>query len=175
MKLSSTTEDRMEAVHDLIAFFRNKYDESEFKIHKDLEFVYSSERGIHVRAVKDINEKEILMKIPKAERISYTSICNPEIQVTPNYSLSFIIAHFAIFLEVVLSHQPDDVTIDQREVATVVIIMYLLHNDTRFSHHVKTWPTEEDIEEMYEPYRDNDGTFLGHLGRNIQRENELFF
>lgn len=72
--------ERLEAIGHLIQFYRNKHNE-QFLFSDKVSFRYDNERGVHLIALEPIQEGEVLIKLPKEESISYSTISDSPIPV----------------------------------------------------------------------------------------------
>lgn len=66
---------RLEAINEAIAFYRQKHTGGNaFTISGNVAFCYDPAKGVHLKTSNDIPAGEILMAMPKEERVSYYTI-----------------------------------------------------------------------------------------------------
>ena len=149
----SSVETRAEAISQLIDTYRERHGKSgSFCCHEGLEFQYSKSRGFHVKTSTNIKQDELLLRIPRCERVSYSTVAEAGILVPKagggtSIPLSKILDEI---FERCFVYSMNNC----RELTMNILVLYLVSNRTPFSPVVATWPSIAEMEELklgYQP------------------------
>ena len=167
---------RLLAVQELVVYYKNKYPgDNQFFFHRNVNVEYSRSFGVCLKATGEISPDEIIIKLPPEERICYETVGTipMETQSGREILLSQVLDTIIAYCHTAAFQRPRWGLVQPCAIATSVLVMFLAHNETRFSKVVATWPSLAELREQHSAWKELSQIYTEYMQKKQEDEDGL--